>query len=60
MKEKMLNVLRFIVGPEYGFTGEGSEQWYYTVAIAVNLMLTWWLRPDIALIFTILPIIRGM
>ena len=58
MKEKMFNVLRFIVGPEYGFTGEGNEQWYYTVAIAVNLMLTWWLRPDIALIFTILPIIH--
>lgn len=58
MNKKVRIALWFIVGPEYGFFGEGSQQWYYTLAIAINLMLVWWIKPEIALIFTILPIIH--
>ena len=58
MKNHFLNICRCIVGPEYGFTGEGNEQWYYTLAIIINLMLVWSLKTDIALIFTILAIIH--
>ena len=51
-------IYRFIVGGESGYIGEGNEQWYYTVSLAINLMLLWWLKPEIALTFTILPAIH--
>lgn len=47
-----------LVGPEGGFTGEGNEQWYYSVSLAINLMLVWWLAPEVALAFTFLSIIH--
>lgn len=52
------SVWRFIVGQEHGFGDEGIDQWYYTVAISISLMLTWWLKPEIALVFTILSVIH--
>ncbi len=58
MINDFLNIYRWLVGPEYGFSGEGNEQWYYSLALAINLMLVWWLNPDIALVFTILAIIH--
>ncbi len=58
MKKLFLNIYRCIVGKECGFTGEGSEQWYYSLSLAINLMLIWWLKPEIALIFTILAVIH--
>lgn len=58
MKNALGTIYRCIVGPEFGFTGEGSEQWYYSLAIVMNLMLVWWLKPEIALIFTILAAIH--
>lgn len=58
MKKLSLKILRYIVGDEYGFCGEGNEQWYYTVSLAINLMLMWWLKPEIALTFTILAVVH--
>ena len=58
--KNLLNIYRYIVGPEYGFTGEGNEQWYYTLACAINIMLTWWMRPEIGTIFSILTLIHYM
>lgn len=56
--KKLLNVYRLIVGPECGFTGEGNEQWYYTLALAINLMLVWWLCPEIGIVFSVLATIH--
>jgi hypothetical protein len=58
MKNAVLYIYRCIVGPECGFTGEGNEQWYYSLAIVINLMLVWWLKPEVALLFTILVVIH--
>lgn len=58
MKTFLLNFWRRIVGSEYGFTGEGNEQWYYTLAVIINLMLVWCLKPEIAIVFTVLTIIH--
>lgn len=56
--KKLLHMYQFIVGGKYGFTGEGNEQWYYTLALAINLMLVWWLCPEIGIIFTILAVLH--
>lgn len=58
MKKLFLNIYRCIVGTECGFTGEGNEQWYYFLSLVINLMLIWWLKPEIALLFTILAVIH--
>ena len=58
MKNVFLNIYRCIVGTEYGFTGEGNEQWYYFLSLVINLMLVWWLKPEVALLFTILAVIH--
>ena len=55
---KLLYFYQFIVGGKYGFTGEGNEQWYYTLAYAINIMLVWWLCPEIGTIFSILGTIH--
>lgn len=56
--KKLLNVYRLLVGSEYGFTGEGNSQWYYTLALAINLMLVWWLCPEVGIVFTVLPVVH--
>ena len=56
--EKLITCWEYIVGPGRGYTGKGNEQWYYSLALAINLMLVWWLKPEIALWFTILSIIH--
>lgn len=58
MKKILLNVYRGIVGSEFGFTGEGNEQWYYFLSLVINCMLAWWLKPEIALLFTIVSVIH--
>ena len=58
MKNLFLNIYRVIVGTESGFTGEGNEQWYYFLSLVINLMLIWWLKPEIGLLFTILVVIH--
>ena len=58
MKNFFLNIYRCIVGPESGFTGEGNEQWYYFLSLVINLMLIWWQKPEIGLLFTILAVIH--
>ena len=61
MKNLSLNIYRIVVGiigTECGFTGEGNEQWYYSLSLVINLMLIWWLKPEIGLLFTILAIIH--
>lgn len=49
---------RAIVGDECGYVGESIGQWYYTAALGINIMLVWWLKPEIALVFTILMVIH--
>ncbi|MBQ8043533.1 MAG: hypothetical protein IJ272_05215 [Clostridia bacterium] len=56
--KKLLHFYQFIVGGKYGFTGEGNEQWYYTLALVINIMLVWWLCPEIGTIFSILASIH--
>lgn len=56
--KKLLYYYQFIVGGKYGFTGEGNEQWYYTLALAINLMLVWWLCPEAGIAFTVLAVIH--
>ncbi len=51
MKNVLLNLCRFIVGPEAGFSGEGNEQWYYFVSLAINAMLVAWFKPEVAIWF---------
>lgn len=58
MKNLFLIIYRGIVGTEYGFAGEGNEQWYYFLSLVINLMLIWWLKPEIRLLFTILAVIH--
>lgn len=47
MKDLLLNFYRCVVGSEYGWFGEGNEQWYYFIALVINIMLTWQFRPDL-------------
>ena len=54
MEYLLSKFFRCIVGPEYGFSGEGNEQWFYSVALAIDIMLAWILSPDVALSFTII------
>lgn len=56
--KKFLRIYRYIVGGECGFAGEGNEQWYYFLSLVINLMLIWWLAPEIGLVFTILAVIH--
>lgn len=49
---------RLFVGSEYGFTAEGNQQWYYTIALAISNILAWTYLPKCALIFTILSAIH--
>jgi len=56
--KKLLFYYQFIVGSKYGFTGEGNEQWYYTLSLAINLMLVWWLCPAVGVLFTVLAVIH--
>ena len=58
MKNLLVNIYRCIVGGEVGFIGEGNEQWYYFLSLVMNLMLLWWLEPEIALMFTVLSVIH--
>lgn len=58
MKKGFLSIYRCIVGAECGFSGEGNEQWYYSLALVINLMLIWWKKPEIAVVFTILAVIH--
>lgn len=58
MKNVLLNLCRFIVGPEAGFSGEGHEQWYYFLSLAINAMLVAWLKPEVAAWFILLMVIH--
>ena len=35
MKNILLNIYRGIVGNEFGWSGEGNEQWYYFLALVI-------------------------
>ena len=52
-KGAFIGILRLIVGPEFGYIGEGNSQWYYIVALAISVMLSWMSDPKIAVPFTI-------
>ena len=47
-----------VVGSPAGFAGEGNEQWYYTLALAMSCMLAWTFLPEVALVFTIISAIH--
>ena len=57
MKKVLLNAYRCIVGNEFGWIGEGNEQWYYFLALVINCMLTWWIKPELRIIFTVAAVI---
>lgn len=58
MKKALLNFYRCIVGNEFGWSGEGNELWYYFLALVINCMLTWWLKPELGIIFTVAAVIH--
>lgn len=58
MRTILGNVLRLLVGSEYGFSAEGNELWYYTLALAINSMLGWIYVREVALLFTILSVMH--
>ena len=58
MKCKLRQILRVVVGSEVGFVGEGCYQWYYTLYVAIAIMLAWRNYPDVARPFTIMYIIE--
>ena len=52
-------IFRCIVGDECGFFGEGNRQWYYTLALVINVMIAWMRLPhNVAVTFTILSAIH--
>ena len=53
LKRWALNIYQGIVGAPNGMFGEGSDQWYYVSALIINLMLTWWLVPQLGILFSI-------
>lgn len=58
MKKKVLSCYKNIVGHPYGFSGEGNSQWYYFLSLVINNMLTWWLKPELGLLFTIVAVLH--
>ena len=58
MKDKLLFVYQCIVGFEVGIAGEGNEQWYYFLALVMDCMLTWWLKPELGILFTIVAVLH--
>lgn len=59
MKEKFGKVLRLIVGSECGMFGESNRQWYYTLALAISVMLAWCkLTQQEAIVFTIVSLVH--
>ncbi len=58
MKRVLLKAYRLVVGYERGFNGEGSEQWYYFIALVMNCMLTWWLKPELGVLITVCSVIH--
>lgn len=57
-KNLFINIWSYIVGAPYGWDGEGNEQWYYFLALVVNCMLTWWLKPELGILITICSVIH--
>ena len=58
MKKLLLNIYRGIVGNEFGWSGEGNEQWYYFLSLVINNMLTWWLKPELGIVITVASVIH--
>lgn len=59
MKEKFGKVLRLIVESKCGMFGEGNRQWYYTLALAISVMLAWCkLTQQEAIVFTIVSLVH--
>ncbi len=58
MKRELQMAYRSIVGWEYGYAGEGSEQWYYFLALVMDIMLTWWIKPQFGILFTIMAVLH--
>ena len=56
--KSLLTVYRYIVGFELGFSGEGNEQWYYFLSLVINCMLTWWKKPELGILFTVVAVIH--
>lgn len=54
----MKKILQLIVGYPTGFEKEGNRQWYYTLALIMNCMLIWWLKPELGVLFTVCAVIH--
>jgi hypothetical protein len=51
--ERLLGAYQLIVGYANGIDMEGCSQWYYFLSLAMINTLTWWLRPELGLLFSI-------
>ncbi len=49
---------QIIVGAPLGWSAEGNEQWYYFLALVINIMLTWWLKPELGILFTVVSVLH--
>ncbi len=58
MEESLRKSYQVVVGKPYGWVGSGNSAWYYTIAIVMGLMLTWWAKPGLGLLFTICAVIH--
>ena len=58
MKQKLLQLCRYLFGYEVGFVGTGCHQWYYTVYVAIAIMFAWRNHPDIAPYFTAVLVVE--
>lgn len=59
MKKTLKKALRLIVGSECGMFGEGNLQWYYTLALAISVMLAWKnLTQQEAIVFTAISLVH--
>ena len=58
MKQKLRQLIRYLVGYEVGFVGTGCHQWYYTVYVAISIMFAWRNHPDIAPYYTAVLVVE--
>ena len=58
MKHFLIELYELIVGPPLGFCAEGNSQWYYFSALVINGMLTWWLHPELGVLFTVFSVLH--
>lgn len=56
MKKIMNNIYYYVVGPVWGYSGEGNVEWYYFASLVINLMLIWRFGSEVLTVFMALAI----